>query len=296
MAKDRALVLGGGGVVGVAWQLGLAAGLKEAGVDVTKADFILGTSAGAFSGAQLACRPDPAALAQAQIALGRAESAQAQDSNRPRPPEPDLAPYLRFYAERPIDRPPPTELVKKLGAIALGARTMQEEAFLRYFLILADGSSGWPERFACTAVDALSGEFKLWTRADGVPLASAVAASCSVPGALPPISIGDGKWMDGGVRSANNADLATGCRRVLVVAVTGGDEKDVRSTVLLRLLERERAAIEAAAGTSAVVTPDRASREAFGPNPMIPLNRAAVAEAGIAQGRREAEALRVFWN
>jgi len=296
MAKERALVFGGGGTVGVAWQLGLAAGLGDGGVDVTSADFILGTSAGAFAGAQLTCWPDAAALAQAQIALGRRESAQLRDPNTFRPPQVDLAPYMRFYAERPSDRPPPSELMKKLGLAALNAKTLPEEAFLRYFAALADRSCNWSERFACTAVDASSGEFKLWTRADRAPLASAVAASCAVPGALPPISIGDRKWMDGGVRSSTNADLAAGYRRVLVVAVTAGDEKDVRSTVLLKTLERERAAIDAAGGTSAVVTPDRASREAFGADPMIPTHRAEVTEAGIAQGRREAERLRAFWN
>jgi len=63
MAKERALVLGGGGPVGIAWEAGLAAGLHEGGVDVTRADFILGTSAGSFVGAQLAGRRDPASLA-----------------------------------------------------------------------------------------------------------------------------------------------------------------------------------------------------------------------------------------
>ena len=42
----NALVLGGGGVTGVAWEIGILSGLVEAGLDVTGADLVVGTSAG----------------------------------------------------------------------------------------------------------------------------------------------------------------------------------------------------------------------------------------------------------
>ena len=59
----RALVLGGGGPVGIAWESGLIAGLAEAGVDLSTADFVIGTSAGSFVGAYLAAGTPPAKLA-----------------------------------------------------------------------------------------------------------------------------------------------------------------------------------------------------------------------------------------
>src|SRR5438045_1769616 len=67
-AMTRALVLGGGGPVGIAWESGLLAGLAQAGVDLGKADFIMGTSAGSFVGARLALGAETAKLAEPIVA------------------------------------------------------------------------------------------------------------------------------------------------------------------------------------------------------------------------------------
>ena len=54
MSDQRtALVLGGGGITGIAWEIGVLAGLAEAGVDLTGADLVVGTSAGSVVGAQI---------------------------------------------------------------------------------------------------------------------------------------------------------------------------------------------------------------------------------------------------
>ena len=60
----RALVLGGGGVTGIAWETGLIAGL---GIDLAAADVIIGTSAGSLVGTDIACGQDLEALYQAQL-------------------------------------------------------------------------------------------------------------------------------------------------------------------------------------------------------------------------------------
>src|SRR5579863_6891165 len=52
-ASERALVLGGGGSAGNAWLIGVIAGLADAGLDVTGADLIIGTSAGSTAAAQI---------------------------------------------------------------------------------------------------------------------------------------------------------------------------------------------------------------------------------------------------
>ena len=52
-AGERALVLGGGGSAGNAWLIGVIAGLFDAGLDVTEADLIIGTSAGSTAAAQI---------------------------------------------------------------------------------------------------------------------------------------------------------------------------------------------------------------------------------------------------
>jgi len=70
-----------------------------------------------------------------------------------------------------------------------------------------------------TAVDAATGEFRTFDRDSGVPLVQAVAASCAVPGVYPPVTIGGRRYVDGGMRSAANVDLAAGVERVVVLAV-----------------------------------------------------------------------------
>lgn len=58
MGNDKALVLGGGGITGMAWEAGVLAGLIENDINVSSADAIIGTSAGSFIGAILANQVD----------------------------------------------------------------------------------------------------------------------------------------------------------------------------------------------------------------------------------------------
>ncbi len=211
----RALVLGGGGPVGIAWECGLLAGLAQAGVDLGQADFTLGTSAGSFVGARLAMGADAAKLAEPIFAdVVRPASRSA------RPP--DLTNVMRLMVKAQEAEREATEVLAEIGGLACAAETMSEDEFIesfgRWFSTLPPDA--WPERgFACTAVDAESGAFRLWTRHAGVGVTRAVAASCAIPGVYPPITIQGRRWMDGGVRSSTNADLAAGHDVVVVVAI-----------------------------------------------------------------------------
>jgi NTE family protein len=284
--QERALVLGGGGPVGISWEVGLAAGLAERGVDVRRADWMLGTSAGAFIGAQLATGIEPAALAELHLAVAREPGRQNSPGD---PPSDDL---FAFMQRAPRDQPPPPTLLAAIGEFALQAKTIPERDFVARFTGMF-GPAGWPARFACSAVDARSGAFKVWSGADGVEIERGVAASCSVPGILPPIALRESFWIDGGVRSWNNADCAAGYRRVLIVAVVVPEQRALIEPVL----EREQRAIEAAGGTSLLIAPDADSLAVFGPNLMATGGRGEqIIEAGLAQGRREAERVKPFWD
>ena len=63
-----------------------------------------------------------------------------------------------------------------------------------------------------------NGEFVAFEKSSGVSLVDAVAASCAVPGVWPPVTINGRRYIDGGMRSAVNADLAAGYERVVVLA------------------------------------------------------------------------------
>ncbi|MET8067939.1 patatin-like phospholipase family protein, partial [Micromonospora sp. NPDC005313] len=177
----------------------------------------------------------------------------------------------------------------RLGALALSARTPSEQS--RRAVIAARLPSGrWPaRRLLVTAVDAVSGEFVVFDADSGVPLVDAVGASCAVPGVWPPVTIGPRRYVDGGVRSPVNADLAAGCGQVVVLAPT-------RAAVgPMPRLSAQVAALRSAGARVAVVSPDRAARAAIGRNVLDPARRAASARAGFAQASAVAGEVAAVW-
>jgi NTE family protein len=293
MMADRALVLGGGGPVGIAWEVGLAAGLAQSDVRIADAERIVGTSAGSFVGAALASGRAAEALLRAQVEQGKREAtARATKPAAERPPAPDLGPLMRFMARRPADGEPSVELRAEIGAFALSAQTVSEDAFIASFGSIAAPDEKWPSGFACTAVDASDGSFRLWDEASGVALGRAIASSCSVPGVYPPISLKGRRYIDGGMRSPTNIDMVKGYERVLVIAVLSSMALDFMRAGIQREIDVLRAA-----GTRVeLIVPDAKCLEAFGNNLMDASRRGAVALAGEVQGRAEATRIKPFWN
>jgi NTE family protein len=288
----RAVVLGGGGPVGIAWEAGLAAGMEECGVRLGDADAFFGTSAGSAVGAQLALGRRAAEIYRAQLAFRE----RGDDVRRPV----DLSGLIPLIMDMYTSERPQAELRAKVGAFALAADTVSEAEWLSRFGADEElGSEAWPSRtFACTAVDVLTGEFVVWTANSGVPLRLAVASSCAVPGVFPPITVNGRRYMDGGMRTATNADVAKGYERVLVVSVTRR-AGTAASVVGERLRERQDAEIEALRGSGSVVeliAPDDEFVEKFGVSLMDFSKRLEAAELGLRQGRREGERLRGFWG
>ncbi|MFD0575558.1 patatin-like phospholipase family protein [Dactylosporangium darangshiense] len=272
----RALVLGGGGMTGIAWEFGILGGLARAGVTVGDADTIVGTSAGSVVGSVVAAGLDLAEAIAYQRTVGSLGAAPAVDIT------PALAAFA-LLADRSITR---AEAMARVGRMALDAETGEEDEHVRRLgaqLPVAE----WPERdLRITAVDTAGGEPAVFDRASGVPLALAVAASCAVPCVFPPVTIDGRRFMDGGVRSGTNADLAAGAEAIVVIAPMGA--------LLRPVIEREIATVGAA--RSLVIEPDDGAVEAIGPNVLDPSRRAAAADAGLRQGEALAAAVREIWS
>jgi NTE family protein len=287
MAK-RALVLGGGGSVGIAWETGLAAGLADEGIDLRLADKIVGTSAGSFVGAELAAGRAPADM---RARLSERVSASAEQGSTPNAlPVPDLTKLMEFMMRVPKTEAEALTLRAEIGAYALESATMPEDACIAFFASVADVP--WPAKYSCTAVDANDGRFVVFDASSGTSLARGVASSCSVPGLFPPITINGRRYYDGGIRSATNFDLAEGFERVIAVAVIPAGA----AAFMAARIDPELAQLRRSGAHVELITPDAGSLEAFGPNLMDASRQAAVLDAGVKQGRAEAVRIRSVWS
>lgn len=274
----RALVLGGGGLTGIGWMWGVIAGAAAAGVDLTAADLVIGTSAGSVVGAVLAGGGDVEAHYARQLAPPGAEL--------------PVRMWLRTMARwgwAALRSRDPEELGRRIGRVALASRTVPAEE-RRAVIASRLPVQGWPERrLLITAVDASSGERAAFDRESGVDLVDAVAASCAVPGVWPPVPIAGRRFIDGGVRSAANADLAAGADRVVILApIVRGIGR--MTGVAAQAVDLRRTA------RVAVVQPDREALRAIGRNVLDPARRAPAARAGRVQAASAVEGIRAAWS
>jgi NTE family protein len=278
--QRTALVLGGGGITGIAWEIGLMAGLADAGVDLAGADLVVGTSAGSVVGARIATGEDLSAMYDRQLDPATGETAFRLSR----------ATLARFGWAMVRTRGRDVEFRRRIGALALAAEkaglTPSEQERLDVFDALLGGRS-WPEKdLRITAVDAGSGEFRAFDRESGASLVQAVAASCAVPGVYPPVTIDGRRYVDGGMRSGANADLADGYDRLVVLAPIPRGFGPMASV---------DAQVTGLVARVAVVSPDRDSRTAIGRNVLDPAARAPSAKAGRAQAASVAEQVAEAW-
>src|SRR3954471_23340918 len=290
---ERALVLHGGGAAGNAWEIGVIAGLSDAGSDVTQADLIIGTSAGATAAAQITGTPPTELLAAILAAAPQprtdpAGSAGARVPNR-------TAGHLERTSRIIAAAEDAADMRRRMGAAALemdAASDGSGQTRWRATVAARLPSQRWPEQAVLiTVVDAHTGEPIVFDRHSGVDLVDAVAASTAGGAAY---SIGDLRYIDGGYRSIENADLAAGYGRVLVLAPFGGESRHPREwgTHLAAQVDELRA------GGSKVETifPDSKSEHVFGANAMDLSLRPPAARAGYHQGRALAEQLTEWWR
>jgi NTE family protein len=270
-AGGRALVLGGGGITGIAWEVGIVYGLRQAGIDLTGADLVVGTSAGSIVATMVTTGVDT----ETAFAMQREATAEPLDI--------DVRLLLRAYAIMRDSSLDPREARVRIGELALNAPLGDEDAQVKVFTALMP-QEDWPARpLIVTGVDADTGEPVAWTRDSGVPLVRAVTASCAVPCVYPPVRINGRRYLDGGLRSGINADLAAGAADVTVIAPMAGVSPLGGPAAELEALRAQGAAVT-------LITPDRAARRAIGPNVLDASRRTAALDAGLAQARSVATA------
>jgi NTE family protein len=309
----RSLVLGSGGLTGIAWETGVIAGLAQAGVSMRSWELVVGSSAGAAVGARLLIDGSTEPLLEELLAVdtielgrqlgritGRLPMALVRTSGmrgfgwlahagaalvglratrlgRGRDNYADVSAVRAAATRRPG-----ADLeagLRALGRIAMTTDRPEANWVAFWSRLLRPGRRPFPARLIVTAIDVASGERCTIDASMGISVSAAVAASTALPGLMPPVTIAGRRRMDGGLRSPTNADLAAGCGEVCIVApLDRGD------------LAGEQAALIANGARVGVIQPSAPAVRAMGAElaRLDPRRIAASARHGIEDGRAAA--------
>jgi NTE family protein len=279
----RALVLAGGGVAGIAWELGVFRGIGDVDPDLVNslrsADVVIGTSAGSAVAAQITTG----------VLIVDLYSAQLSEHSSELEVELNVEELMARFVRTTNGATGPEDMRRRIGALALETSTVSE-GIRRAAIAARQPEEGWPaSTLLLTAVDAETGEPTVFTKDSGVDLVDAVAASCAVPGVWPPVTINGRRYIDGGVRSSTNADLAAGCDRVLIITPSRSTAPQPWGNLDDEIGQLSPAHVQ-------VVYANDASVAAFGTNPLSPSTRAPSAREGREIGRAEVDAVGSFWG
>ncbi|GFP77014.1 patatin-like phospholipase family protein [Clostridium fungisolvens] len=276
--KTRAVVLGGGGVTGIAWEIGIITALLQEGLNLADADVIIGTSAGSFVGTALASGYDMKKLYDSQFIQNKSEVNVSVSSE-----------VIKLWTESFIyGKDDKKKIGKMFGDIAkkypVKVSKEERQAVVESRLT----TTIWPSKLKVTAVDAETGELHVFDKDSGTTLTNAVSASGAVPGLWPSVTFNDRVWIDGGMVSSTNAFLADSYDKVVILSPMPQKYGLVSSVKEDAEEMQKRAAVS-------LIIPDNDSILAIGKNPYDPTHAAASAKAGFEQGIKEASIIYKTW-
>ncbi|QQM19971.1 patatin-like phospholipase family protein [Rhodococcus sp. P-2] len=276
------LVLAGGGVAGIAWETGFLLGVQEKSPDAAAAlltaDVLIGTSAGSTVSAQIAGGATLQELFDAQTAEATGEL----------DPKIDVEILGQMFVDAIAGSQDRAEQLRALGEAATDADTV-EPAERRAVIEARLRNRVWPDReLRIPAINTRTGELRVFGNADGVDLVDAVGASCAVPGVWPVVTIDGERYMDGGMASGSNVQLAADCDVIVVLSPAADPAPNLLGGSL-----REEIDVMAPKRVLPIFADD-AVVEAIGTNSLSPTTRRPAAELGREQGRRTADEIAAF--
>ncbi|MBU5272537.1 patatin-like phospholipase family protein [Staphylococcus caprae] len=278
---NHALVLGGGGSLAIGWQLGYISALDQAGIDVRHSDLVIGTSGGAQAATGITSNKSWEDIFEEQIAPKSNEE----------PPSQDMSGVFARYNEIEKSANTPKEWIENYSEYALEDNKFDENEHinrLKHRIKMDE----WPQNLMITAVNAQKAERVAFTSESEVDLYRAMASSGSLPGVWPATTVNGQKHFDGGCHSMENADLAKGAKKVLILSTNLPISTPYRLDDAIKELEDNGADVK-------LITP---SQDVFnklnelGGNTVDPSIRPEIAKLGEAQGRKDAEMIKQFWN
>lgn len=276
--KTKAVVLGGGGVTGIAWEIGIITALLQEGIDLSDANVIIGTSAGSFVGTALASGYDMNKLYDSQFIPNESEVNVSVSSE-----------VMKLWTEAFIyGKDDKKKIGKMFGDIAkkYSSKISKEERLAVVESRLT--TTIWPSKLKVTAVDAETGDLHVFDKDSGTSLINAVNASGAVPGLWPLVTFNDRDWIDGGMVSSTNAFLADSYDKVIILSPMP------QKYGLIPSVKDDAEEIQKRAKVSLII-PDNHSILAIGKNPYDPTHAASSAKAGFEQGIRESAGVYKTW-
>lgn len=275
---NRGLILGGGGVLGLAWEIGVLHGLASGGIDLLGVSEVIGTSAGAFAGSAL--------LDQRGISWAYERQVSASVQEVPVASSLDVIETLTTILRRCSGN---EHLAGRcIGEFALAASPIDIRLRLAVVRDRLDRDD-WPsDRLTLTAIDVDSGELHLLTSDSGIDLVHAAAASGAAPGIWPVIVAGGKRWVDGGSVSVTNAQLARRFDRCIVISPRPGNLTGLTVQSEIDGCGKRDDAV--------LIVPDSLSEAAIGQNNFDPSRRRVAAEAGRQQGERFVREMPDAWR
>jgi len=276
--KTRAVVLGGGGVTGIAWEIGIIAALLQERINLADADVIIGTSAGSFVGSSLASDYNMRKLYESQLIQNASEVNVSVSSEL----------MMLWTQAFQYGKDNKKEIGKMFGDIAKKYPTkvsIEERKLVVESRLI---TTIWPSKLKVTAIDAKTGNLHVLDKNSGTTLINAVNASGAVPGLWPLVNFNGVDWIDGGMVSSTNAHLAASYDKVVILSPMP------QKYGLVPSVEEDVAEMQKSSSVSLIV-PNKDSILAIGKNPYDPTHTAASAKAGFNQGIKEAEAIYEIW-
>jgi NTE family protein len=293
MLSEATVVMGAGGPWGVAWMTGLLFGLEEKGVEVRHPGSMIGSSAGAILGARLGTGLPLHAFYELEISLQEQtrQAARLRELLSSRPAattdraSAGAASLLDVLSR---DWNSEEERVQALCQLAIKANTVSWDKFEAFGIPPEYRSAAWPDfPLQITVIDVDEGCLATIDASSDVSISLAVLASCAIPGVFPPVPIKGHRYIDGGSwGSGDNTHLAAGAKFTLVISPLAAQHN--RNAVIL---DRDIQSLRSGGTRVHSIVADQASLAARGAGLPDPASLRATAEAGRAQGHKEADEL-----
>lgn len=275
MTNERTLVLGGGGITGIAWEAGVLAGLIDNGIKLNKADKIIGTSAGSFVGAVLANGYDMKDYYY-ELDERRDENDRASMSS-------DV--YRLWQNAFIVGRDDAEKVGQMMGDIVYTRPSKVDLNERKQAIRQRLGDVEWKDNLEITAINAKTGVTGTFNSQSGITLEEAVTASGAVSGIWPHIRLNDNDWIDGGMISPTNAMLAEGAKSIIILAPLA----DGLSMMPSAYDDAEKLS---AHSQVLVISPDSDSQAEIGDNIYNPNNILNIGNTGYQQGQALAQEIR----